>query len=94
MMSFNLYVQQNRWIVEAILAGTALMAIFCLTYLAMWRSRGEESRRESGIRIRGPLSFMQWVLSFMPWPLVLIIFGTFIYGIAHTALAMTRLPNW
>ncbi|WP_243369932.1 hypothetical protein [Geotalea sp. SG265] len=94
MMSFNLYVQQNQWIVETLLAGTSLMILLCLTYIAMWRPREEETRRESEIRIRGPLSFFQWVLSFMPWPLVLIIFGTFIYGIAHTALAMTRLPNW
>lgn len=94
MMSFNLYVQQNRWIVEALSAGTALTIFFCLTYMAMWRPREEEARVDSQIRIRGPLSFFRWVLSFMPWPLVLIIFVTLIYGIAHTALAMTRLPNW
>lgn len=94
MMNFNLYVQQNQWILVALLAGIALTILFGLTYLAMWRPREEESKRESEISIHGPISFFQWVLSFMPWPLVLIIFGTFIYGIGHTVLAMTQLPNW
>ena len=94
MMTFNLYVQQNQWIVVTLLAGGALMLLTCLTYLAMWRPREEESKRESEIHVQGPISFFQWVLTFMPWPLVLIIVGTLVYGVAHTVMAMTQLPNW
>jgi hypothetical protein len=94
MMIFNLYVQQHRWIVLALLAGAVLVLLFALTYMAMWRPREEESERESKIIIKGPVSFMKWLLTIMPWPLVLVVVGTFVYGAIHTAMAMIELPNW
>ena len=94
MMSFHLYVQQNRWIVVALLAGVVLLILFCLTYWAMWRPREEESRVDSQIRIVGPVSFFKWLLAFMPWPLMLLIIGTLVYGATHLLLAMTQLSNW
>lgn len=94
MMMFNLYVQQNQWIVVTLLAGIVLTILLCLTYWALWRPRRMESEVEPHIRISGPVSFFRWVLSFMPWILVLIIIGTTLYTITHLHMAATSLPNW
>ncbi|SNB46683.1 hypothetical protein [Geobacter sp. DSM 9736] len=94
MMYFSLYVQQNQWIVVSLLAGIILTIMLWLTYWAMWRPRRHESVREPRIEIRGPGSFFRWVLTFMPWVLVLVIIGTTLYTITHLYLAATTVPNW
>lgn len=93
MMMFNLYVQQNRWIMAALLAGTILTLMMVLTYSALWRPREMEQIQER-IRITGPGSFCQWLLSFMPWVLVLVILISFAYTLTHLADAARHLPNW
>ena len=60
----------------------------------MWRPREEESRVDESDQDSGPVSFFKWLLSIMPWPLILLIIGTLIYGTTHLVLAMTQLPNW
>lgn len=94
MMTFKLYVQQHQWIIITLLAGAALVLLFWLTYWAMWRPREEESRVDSTARMTEPESFFHWLITFMPWPLMLLILGTTIYSITHLFLAMTQLPNW
>lgn len=93
MMMFNLYVQQNRWIVTALLAGTILTLLMVLTYSALWRPREMEQIQEK-IRITGPVSFLHWLLSFMPWVLVLVILISFAYTLTHLTDAALHLPNW
>ncbi len=92
-MSFNLYVQQNQWIVVALLAGSALMLLLCLAFRAMWRPRREEIKEESH-RIAGVEDFFRWLLTFMPWALILVIIGSAIYTITHVLAAVSHLPNW
>lgn len=94
MMMFNLYVQQNQWLVVAVLTGTILAILVTLTYQALWRPRKLESEEEKQVAITGPASFFHWLFTFMPWVLVLIIIGTTLYTITHLHLAATTLPNW
>ena len=92
-MKLYLYVQQNQWVVVALLGGVALALLFWLTCQALWRPR-EEEKREPLIRITGPISFFQWLLTFMPWALVLVITATTLYTITHLLAAAKQLPNW
>lgn len=92
-MMLYLYVQQNRWIVEALMIGGALTLLFCLTYHDMWRPRQDESEKESAIKITGVGSFLRWVTSFAPWAVLLLVLVSLAYTAAHL-LAATRLPNW
>ena len=95
MMMFNLFVQQNRWIVVALLAGTTLTIILGLGYWAMWRPREmEREEQQEQPRITGPISFFSWVLSFMPWVLILVIFVSIAYTVTHLLDAALHLPNW
>lgn len=92
-MSFNLYVQQNQWVVVALLAGTGLVVLFWLVYRALWRPRAIEERAEE-IRITGPIGFVRWLFSFMPMVLMLVVLLVTIYTITHLVWAAARLPNW
>jgi ABC-type multidrug transport system permease subunit len=91
---FNLYVQQNQWIVLALMAGIGLMLIFWLTYLAMWRPREDESIMANMIKITGINSFFRWVVSFFPWVLIVLVFISIMYTLAHTIAAIIVVPNW
>lgn len=94
MMLFSLYVQQNQWIVVALLWGGVLTMLTCLSYWAMWRPREMERGKEREIAVRGPVTFFRWLLTFMPWVLVLIIAGSGLYTVAHLFMAARTLPNW
>jgi len=95
MMMFNLFVQQNRWIMVALLAGAALAILLCLGYWAMWRPREmEKEEQEEQPAITGPVSFFSWVLSFMPWILILVIIVSIAYTVTHLLEAALHLPNW
>ena len=93
-MMLNLYVQQNQWIVLSLLAGTGLMLIFWLTYLAMWRPRTDESVKAKVIKITGIRSFFRWLLTFYPWVLILLVIISVLYTLAHTIAAVISAPNW
>jgi Na+/melibiose symporter-like transporter len=93
MMMFNLFVQQNQWVLLALLAGVGLTVLTVLTYFALWRSR-ELEHKEEEVRIRGPISFFKWVLTFTPWVLILLVTITLIYSITHIVMATMHTPNW
>jgi hypothetical protein len=92
-MMLYLYVQQNQWIVTTLLVGVALMLLFCLAYQAMWHPRGVEEKSEQ-IKITGPVSFMTWLLSFVPWILILIVSGCVFFTIATIVAKSCSPPNW
>ncbi|UFS70368.1 hypothetical protein LPW11_21180 [Geomonas sp. RF6] len=94
MMLFSLYVQQNQWIVVALLWGAVLVILTCLTYRGMWGPRESEREEESKVKVRGPITFFSWVTTFMPWALILIILGSALYTVTHLYMAATTLPNW
>ena len=93
-MSFNFYVRQNQWLIVTLLAGVALMILFCLTYLAMWRPREGEGDKEPRSEGHVGANLLRMVLSVMPWPLLLIILITLVFGVIQTVMAMIHLPNW
>ena len=92
-MMLYLYVQQNGWIVITLLTAVALMLLFCLTYQAMWRPRGVEEKSEE-IKVKGPLSFMAWLLSFVPWVIILLILACVSFTIATVVAKACKPPNW
>jgi len=93
-MSFNLYVQQNQWLIVTLLAGVVLMILFCLTYLTMWRPREGEGDKERQVEGRRGTRLFRLLSNFMPWPLLLVILIVSAFGIIQTIMAMTHLPNW
>ena len=92
-MTLNLYVQQHQWIIITLLVGTALMLVFCLTYSAMWRPRGEEEKSET-IKVKGIVTFFQWFLSFVPWVLILLAITSISFTVATVLAKACRPPNW
>ena len=92
-MMLYLYVQQNIWIVITLLAGVALMLLFCLTYHAMWSPRGEEAKNET-IKAKDFASFFAWIRSFVSWVLILIILMSVAFTILTVLAKMSRPPNW
>lgn len=93
-MMLYLYVQQNQWIVTTLLVGVALMLIFCLTYQAMWHPRGTERKSGETAAAKRPQGFFPWLLSFVPWVIILIVLGTVTFTIATVASKACRPPNW
>ena len=93
-MMLYTYVQQNQWIVLALMVGLGLMLIFWLAYLAMWRPREDESIKAHVIRITGIRSFFRWLLTFFPWILIVLVIISILYTLAHTTAAIIAVPNW
>jgi len=92
-MMLNLYVQQHQWIIITLLTGVALMLLFCLTYSAMWRPRGEEEKSETA-KVRGTRGFFRWVLSFVPWVLILLAITSISFTVVTVLAKACRPPNW
>lgn len=92
-MMFYLYVLQNQWIVATLLVGIGLVLLCALTYQALWHPRGVEEKSEE-IKITGPGSFMTWLLSFVPWVIILIVAGCTAFTIATVVSKSFSPPNW
>jgi F0F1-type ATP synthase assembly protein I len=92
-MMLNLYVQQHQWIVITLLGGTALMLLFCLTYLAMWRPRHIESKSQL-IKPNGLTGLFYLARSFVPLVLVILALACVSFTIATVLAKACRPPNW
>jgi len=92
-MMLNLYVQQHQWIVITLLAGGALMLVFCLTYSAMWRPRAEEEKSET-IKVKGVGSFLKAFLSVVPWVLILLALASLSFTVVTLLEKNCMPPNW
>lgn len=92
-MILSLYVLQNQWIVSTLLAATALMLVFCLTYSAMWRPRGVEQKSEA-VKGKGVRGFLEAVVSVIPWVLILIFLAAASYTVVSLFLRSSVPPNW
>ncbi|BCS54205.1 hypothetical protein [Geobacter sp. SVR] len=92
-MMLNLYVQQHQWIVVALLSGAALVLLFWLNCTALWRPRQQEAQAEK-LRITGPVSFVRWLTSFMPWTIVLLIIACSAFTLLYLCSAGRHAPTW
>jgi TRAP-type mannitol/chloroaromatic compound transport system permease large subunit len=92
-MMFYLYVLQNQWIAITLLSGVMLTLIFCLTYQSMWHPRGVEQESEK-VQIRGVRSLFKWLLSFVPWVVILLVLGSIAFTIATVVAKVMDPPNW
>lgn len=92
-MTFNLYVLQNQWIVATLLAGIALMLLFCLTYSAMWRPKEEEKKAEE-TKVKGAGSFLRAFIAVVPWTIILVSLASAAYTITSLVLRSLMPPNW
>lgn len=92
-MMLNLYVQQHQWVVVALMTGIALVLLFWLTYKALWRPRKDEALAEE-IRVTGIVSFFDWLLSFMPWVVILLIVGSLVFTVLYVMSAGIHAPTW
>lgn len=92
-MMLYFYVQQNQWIAMTLLVGIALMLLFCLTYQAMWRPRPLEQKAEE-IEVHDVRSFFAWLLSFVPWVIILIVVGCAAFTVATVLAKSCTPPNW
>jgi len=92
-MMLYLYVLQNQWIVITLLAGVAIMLLFCLTYQALWLPRGLEERSEQ-IKVEDVGSFFTWLRSFMPWVIILLFLASTAFTVYEISQNHKIPPNW
>jgi hypothetical protein len=88
---FNLYVLQNRQVILTVGIGLVLVLSFFLSYLPMKRPRHPERYQfEESPR---PFTWRE-VWSYMPWILILVYVGTFIYSIIDITWKSMHPPNY
>ena len=92
-MMLNLYVQQHQWIVITLLAGVALTLVFCLTYSAMWRPRGEDKQSEAA-KAKGVAHLLGSFFSIVPWVLILLVMASVSFTIITLVAKTCKPPNW
>jgi len=88
---FNLYVLQNRQVILAAGTGLVLVLSFFLSYLPMKRARRLEGYQS--VESPGPFTWRE-VWSYMPWILILVYVGTFIYSLIDIAWKSMHPPNY
>ena len=94
MMMFNLYVQQNQWIVVTLLGWRGADDPLLPGILGNVASTGNGEQDGRPDYHERPGTFFRWILSFMPWALILIIISSVIFSVTHLRAAATHLPNW
>ena len=92
-MMLYLYVLQNQWIVITLLAGSILTLLFCLTCQALWLPRGIEGKSER-VKVKDFRSFLTWLLSFMPWVVILLFIATTAFTVFEIIENHSIPPNW
>jgi len=88
---FNLYVLQNRQVILTVGTGLVLVLLFFLSYLPMKRARNPE--RYQSEESPGPFTWRE-VWSYMPWILILVYIGTFVYSIIDVMWKSMHPPNY
>jgi hypothetical protein len=88
---FNLHVLQNRQVILTVGTGLVLVLSFFLSYLPMKRARHPE--RYQSEESPGPFTW-RGVWSYMPWMLILVYVGTFVYSIIDILWKSTHPPNY
>jgi len=88
---FELDVLQNRHVILTVGVGLVLVLSFFLSYLPMKRARQPE--RYQSEESPGPCTWRE-VWSYMPWILILVYFGTFVYSIIDIVWKSTHPPNY
>jgi ABC-type Fe3+-siderophore transport system permease subunit len=88
---FKLYVLQNRQLILTLGVGLVLVLSFFLSYLPMKRPR--DPLRYQSSESPGPSTWRE-VWSCIPWILILVYVGTFIYSIIDIAWKSVHPPNY
>ena len=88
---FDLYVLQNRQVIVAIGTGLVLVLLFFLSYLPMKCPRLSE--RYQSEESPGPCTWRE-VWSYMPWILILVYVGTFVYSVIDIVWKSGHPPNY
>ena len=87
----KLYVLQNREVILALGTGLVLVLSFFLSYLPMQRARHPE-RYESEVA-PGPFTWRE-VWGYIPWMLILVYVGTFVYSVIDLTWKSMHPPNY
>ena len=88
---FRLEVLQNRQVILTAGTGLLLVLSFFLAYLSMKRPRLPE--RFQSDETPGPFTWRE-VWSYMPWILILVYIGTFLYSIINITWKSMHPPNY
>jgi len=88
---FEFYVLQNRQLLLTVGTGLVLVLSFFLSYLPMKRPR--RSERYQSEESPGPFTWRE-VWSYMPWILILVYVGTFIYSVIDMTWKSMHPPNY
>lgn len=89
---FNLEVYRLNWILFALGLGGIVMLFLVLSYIAIWRVRGEE--REAQMEIRDVKSFSAWLLKTFTMVLLLTMLLTGLLAFIYPVLKGFDPPNW
>lgn len=86
---FRLNVQQNQWILLALLGGIALMLLIVLIYPAVWKPRDHAVDEKKPVE-----NYFEWIRSFMPGFLIVLFVLLFVWGLIYMIRAAISPPNW
>jgi hypothetical protein len=89
MFDFNPF--WNRQVILAVGAGLVLVLSFFLSYLPMKRARDPE--RYQAEESPGPFTWRE-VWSYIPWILILVYVGTFVYSMIDITWKAAHPPNY
>jgi hypothetical protein len=89
---FRYYVQQNQWLIASLALGLAVLALFVLSYVALWRERDEQPA-EGGVGPGGNRPG-RWLAKWTPWALLIIWLGSLAWGAIYTYMQAANPPNW
>jgi|GEM_PF-3414201 len=88
---FDFNVLWTRQVILSIGAGLVLVLSFFLSYLPMKRARDPEQYQSE--EAPGPFTWRE-VWSYMPWMLVLVYVGTFVYSVIDMVWKSAHPPNY
>lgn len=85
---FRLNIQQNLWVLLAVMCGTALVLSLVLAYLAIW-----QPREPRGVEPADG-SHEQRGRAALPWILIVTYISVAVWGLVYTISKALNPPNW
>jgi len=75
-------------------SGLATLLAVVLAYIAMWRPRVSEVTKESALAAERQPSVGYWLVTYMPWLLIVAFVGFAIWVVVYILYMAARPPNW
>lgn len=89
----RLDVLHDQWLMLALGGGVVFVLMFALYYQIMGTTRAEQRARAQA-PITGPRSFARWLLTAIPWILLVTLLAITAWALSMPILKAIHPPNW